>query len=366
MSAIDEVRGCLPGARAPRALWVQAAIAVTVAGCAAPVLQEPPPGPSRAPVDEARVEGIADKPRITGRVLGRSERLLIYQPGPADQLSAIARQFLGNSDLAWTIAEANGGTKVEPGTPLLVPLQPLNPTGVTAERVQTIPILCYHRFGAGGSKMVISPTRFASQLDWLARNGYQVVRLSALTDFLAGQRPLPQRSVVITIDDGYESVHRHAFPLLRQHGFPATLFVYSDFIGAGDALRWPQLQEMLSSGLIDVQSHSKTHRNLIDRAIGETDERYRANLDAEMAVPRDTLQRRLENTKVRHLAYPYGDANAVVIESATRHGYELGLTVVPGANPFYSHPMLLRRTMIFGDLELEGFKARVQTHRSLP
>ena len=92
---------------------------------------------------------------------------------------------------------------------------------------------------------------------------------------------------------------------------------------------------------------------------------YRANLDAEMLVPREVLQRRVSGTRVQHLAYPFGDANMAVLESAARHGYELGLTVVPGPNAFYAQPMLLRRTMIFGDLDLEGFKIKLQTQRSL-
>jgi peptidoglycan/xylan/chitin deacetylase (PgdA/CDA1 family) len=120
---------------------------------------------------------------------------------------------------------------------------------------------------------------------------------------------------------------------------------------------------MLSSGLVDIQSHTKSHRNLTDRMPGETDERYRSNLELELAAPKELLRRRLTGTDVKHLAYPFGDANATVIAAAQREGYELGLTVVPGANPFYAQPMLLRRTMIFGDLEIEGFKAKVQTSR---
>ncbi|WP_088281387.1 polysaccharide deacetylase family protein [Ideonella sp. A 288] len=302
---------------------------------------------------------------VNGQVLGRNDRLLIYRPASGDQLGSIAARFLGSADLAWMLAEANGVTMVEAGSPLIIPLRPLNPLGVTADRVQTVPILCYHRFGTGNSKMIISPARFASQLEWLSRNGYHVVRLADVQGFLSGQQPLPPKSVVITIDDGYESVHRHAFPLLRQYGFPATLFVYSDFIGAGDALRWPQLQEMASSGLVDIQSHSKSHRNLIERLPVETEDRYRANLDAEMTVPRDVLQRRLTGVKIRHMAYPFGDANATVVDSAARNGYELAATVVPGGNAFNAQPLLLRRTMIFGDLDLDGFKSRLQTYRNL-
>ena len=58
-------------------------------------------------------------------------------------------------------------------------------TGIAADHYQTVPILCYHRFGPGNSKMVMAPNRFATQLDWLARNGYTVIRLAELRDFLA-------------------------------------------------------------------------------------------------------------------------------------------------------------------------------------
>ena len=122
---------------------------------------------------------------------------------------------------------------------------------------------------------------------------------------------------------------------------------------------------MQASGLVDVQSHSKSHRNLIERRADETDERYRSNIDTEIRVPRDTLERRLPPLRVRHLAYPFGDANEVVLDSATRHGFELGVTVIPGGNAFFAQALMLRRTMIFGDMTLDAFKARLQISRPL-
>ena len=304
-------------------------------------------------------------PQAAGQVIGRNERLLVYLPAANDTWDGIAERFLGQADLAWVLADANGTHKPEPGPPVVVPLRPLNAPGVHPDRLQLVPILCYHRLGGGNSKMVVSPSNFEAQMAWLARNGYRVVRLSDLAGFLAGEKPLPQRAVVVTFDDGYESVYRHAYPVLKKYGLPATAFVYTDFLGGGDALTWPQLQEMLASGLVDIQSHSKSHRNLIERRPGENDSVYRANIDAEMRVPRETLERRLPPLKVRHLAYPFGDANDIVMDSATRHGFELAATVVPGGNPFYAHPLLLRRTMIFGDMNLETFKSKLVVSRPL-
>ena len=343
--------------------WVAAAL---MAACATP---------SPAPAPEPQVESTAapPSPPAAGRVLGRSERFVIYQPAAGDTLRTIAAQFLGSESRDWVVADFNGVTQAAPERTLAIPLKPFNPIGVYADHYQTVPILCYHRFASGagngggnggGGKMVVSAASFAAQLDWLARNDYRVITLSQLTAFLQGRQALPKRAVVITIDDGYESVHRVALPLLRKHGFPATLFAYTDFIGAADALSWAQLQELVASGLVDVQAHSKSHRNLIERAAADSDEHYRQMLDTEARVPRELLERKLP-VQVRHYAYPYGDANQAVLDALTRQRYQLALTVNPGGNGFFAQPLMLRRTMIYGDLDLAAFKLKLQTARGV-
>jgi peptidoglycan/xylan/chitin deacetylase (PgdA/CDA1 family) len=318
---------------------------------------------TRHPVS-LRDPDISDIAGARGQVLVAMTTFCCIARRRASSLRGIAARFLGNADRAggWprpTRAPA------EVGVPLLVPLRPLNPLGVHADRMQTVPILCYHRLGAGHSKMIVSPANFEAQMTWLVHAGYHVVRLPELSAFLAGEKPLPQRSVVITFDDGYESVYRHAFPVLKRLGLPATAFVYIDFVGGGDALSWPQMQEMLASGLIDIQSHTKSHRNLVERKPGETEDRHRAAVDLELRVPRETLERRLAPLRVRYLAYPYGDADELVLDRAARQGVELAATVIPGGNPFYAQPLLLHRTMIFGDMSLETFKSKLQTSRPL-
>lgn len=327
-------------------------LAVLLAGCSS---LPPPPAPPATAV----------APAVAGEVLGRSERYLIVQPRADDTLRSIAARHLGSAERDWVIGDFNGLSAPLPGRPLVVPLQPPHPHGVQDDRYQTVPILCYHRFGGAPNKMAVSPGNFAAQLDWLARNDYRVIRLSQLIGFLQGREALPKRAVVITIDDGYESVHRHALPALRKHGFPATLFVYSDFVGAGDALSWAQIGELRASGLVDIQAHSKTHRNLIERLAGESDERYRQSLDAELRAPREAIERRLPGQQVRHFAYPYGDANETVLELMTRQQYQIGVTVHPGGNAFFAAPLMLRRTMIFGDHDLDDFKARLQISRGI-
>ncbi|WP_374568594.1 polysaccharide deacetylase family protein [Ideonella sp.] len=323
-----------------------------LAGCSTPSLAPPAPPPVPPQAQAA----------AAGEVIARNDRFAVYLPAAGDDLRSIAARVLGSEERDWVIAEYNQVDRVEPGQPLVVPLKSPNPMGVRGGEYQTVPILCYHRFGAGGGKMTVSAANFAAQLDWLGRNGYRVIRLADLVAYLKGEQGLPKRSVVITIDDGYESVYRVAYPLLRKHGYPATVFVYTDFIGAGDALNWAQLQELSASGLVDIQSHSKSHRNLIERGADETDELYRQSLDTETRVPRELLERRLAEP-VKHYALPFGDANEAVLASLAKQNYTLAVTVNPGGNAFFAQPLMLHRTMIFGDHDLEAFKAKLETSR---
>jgi len=321
-----------------------------------------PPAAHPAPQPAPEAAPAAAPVPAEGVIAGRHERLLVYLPRPHDTTASIAAHFLGSASEAWQIDEANPDLgEPTPGEPLVIPLVPRNPLGVTADGVQSVPILCYHKFGATPSKMTVTPANFAAQLDWLASNGYRVVRLADLAAFQAGKKALPPRSVVITFDDAYESMYRHAYPALKQRGLASTLFVYTDFVGARDAVSWSQMSEMQRSGLVDIQAHSKTHRNLMERAPDESEAAYRKQIDIELKHPRAVIERHLGAgaAKVRHFAYPYGDANAAVLDAMRRHGYEIGVTVVPGSNPFYASPLLLKRIMIYGDHSLDDFIARL-------
>lgn len=324
-----------------------------IAGCA--TAPSPPPVSGPPPVAETET---------LGRVIARNDRFVLYSTGPEDTLASVARRFLGTEKRQWEIADFNAVSRAEPGTVLAIPLRPTNPKGVVPEGYQTVPILCYHRVGSRTSRMVIAPDTFAAQLDYLARNGYRVIRLSDLVDFLQGKGQLPKRAVVITFDDAHISAYQHAYPLLKKYGFPATMFLYTDFLGAKEALNWTQMQEMARSGLIDFQAHSKTHSNLIVRLPGESDQHYRERVDLEIRVPRDLIQRHL-STKVTDYAYPYGDANELVLERLAHADYRLGLTVNPGGNPFFAHPLMLRRTMIFGEHGMDAFKAALQVFKEV-
>ncbi len=339
----------IPGRRLLVALI---ALVAALTGCAAH-----PPGPDRARTD-ARTTATSSR----DGVIAANTRYVIYAPRPEDTLESVATRFLGSATRAWEIAEFNGITSTPTGDAIVVPLEPVNPRGVRPNGYQTIPILAYHRIGTRNSRMVLPPEKFEAQLEYLKRNDYRVIRLSDVPDFLAGKRALPARSVVITFDDGHASVYQHAFPLLMKYGYPATFFLYTDFLGAKEALSWPQIREMAATGLMDFQSHSKTHANLSVRLPGESDRDYRRRLDGEVRVASEAIRRNLQ-VRADYFAYPLGDANQAVLDSLKRGDFTLGLTVNPGGNAFFAHPFLMRRTMVFGEYDLAAFEATLQIAR---
>jgi len=319
---------------------------LVIHGCATPTLVLPPPEPIVH--------------RDVGPLLARDDEFAIVVAGAGDDSAALAQRYLGDARKGWRIAEANGVTEIRPGQTVVIPLQPQNRIGVYADGFQTVPVLCYHRFGSKPSKLTVTPAAFAAQMDYLARNGYHVIPLSQLNDFLEGKEPLPKKSVIITIDDGYRSTYDIAYPILKKHGFPATVYLYSDFVGAGDALNWPQMNEMNASGLIEIQPHSKTHSNLTLRLPDETDAKYRERARREVDAPIGVIKERLSVASASY-AYPYGDVNETIVDMLTRQGVRLGMTVTPGGNGFFAYPYMLRRNMVFGNEDLDAFKAKLIT-----
>lgn len=134
------------------------------------------------------------------------------------------------------------------------------------ERVN-VPILMYHHMDeTGGTDTVISRDGFRAQMELLRSSGYTPVGLDALVAFVDGEGTLPEKPVCVTFDDGYESTYSLAWPILREYGCPATVFVIGVSVGKdtykdGDQAIIPhfgtdQMAEMASSGTMSIQSHT--------------------------------------------------------------------------------------------------------------
>jgi len=295
-----------------------------------------------------------------GGLIGRDDDYAVVVARRGDDVASLAQTYLGDRGKGWWIADFNGGEAIRPGQAVVVPLRMANRVGVHWNSYQTIPILCYHRFGSKASQLTVTPANFEAQMEYLERNGYNVMPLSRLPAFLEGKEALPRKTVVLTIDDGYRSTYEIAYPILKKHGFAATVFLYSDFVGASDALTWAQMKEMADSGLIEIQPHSKTHANLALHLPQETEAKYRDRVRREVDAPINAIQERLGIRSISY-AFPYGDVTEPVLEQLKRQGVSLALTVTPGGNGFFAPPQMLRRSMVFGGDSLDAFKSKLVT-----
>lgn len=278
---------------------------------------------------------------------------VIVQPG--DTLSSLAARYLNDPSLDWRIAEFNGISTLKPGDGVVISLKPLDLGGVTSRGYQTIPVLAYHKFSKHTSdRMTVREDAFEEQMAFLKKNGYRVIRLDDLFEFLKRKRPLPPKSVVITFDDGWRSMYDIAYPVLKRYGYPATLFVSTDLIHpATTMLDWGKIREMSRNG-IDVQCHSRTHRSLGKIENGETLQAYFESIKSELVESAKVIKRQL-GTDVKYLAYPFGDTNSLLIAMLGKLGFQGGLTVVRAGNPFFADEFRVGRSMIYGTFDLKTF-----------
>jgi peptidoglycan/xylan/chitin deacetylase (PgdA/CDA1 family) len=283
-----------------------------------------------------------------------------------DTFSSLSVKYYQDSSWASFLAEYNETESLCPGQPVIIPLKPGKRGGLTLHGYQTVPVLSYHNFSpAESSKMTVSQEMFEQQMRLLKEKGYRVISLDQFFDFLEFKAPLPPKSVVITIDDGWRSMYEIALPIMKKYGYPAALFIYTDLItDTPKTLSWGLLQEMAGQG-IDIQCHTKSHRNLVLPGRKESFKDYFENLQMELSSCKETVKKKL-NREVKYLAYPYGDTNPLVIELARKLGYRGAFTIKRGSNPFFNHDYRVNRSVVYGDYSLSQFEKNLITFQEDP
>ena len=159
----------------------------------------------------------------------QSEDFVVTFAQPGDTPEALAARYLGGADKAWMIEDYTGLHAFSPGQEVVIPRRPWNPAGVTPGGYQIVPILTYHNMAEQAKgRLVLAAASFREQMRYLKANGYRVVSLADFVEFTRLNRQLPQKAVVLTFDDGYRAFKDHAQPVLKELGFTATLFIYTD------------------------------------------------------------------------------------------------------------------------------------------
>jgi peptidoglycan/xylan/chitin deacetylase (PgdA/CDA1 family) len=205
--------------------------------------------------------------------------------------------------------------------------------------MKQVQILMYHRVGdfpgrvkAHGALYCHLP-RFRAQMKLFKLLGYRVISLDEAAAGLRGEAPLPPRPLVLTFDDAYVDFLENAAPVLKAHGYPATVYAVSGLVGKTSSWVAPEGLEpaslMNAAQLRAVQdlgftigSHTVTHPHLAQA----DDARICAEARDSKAALEDIL-----GTRVDHFCYPYGSHDIRAVEAAAAAGYVTGTTCVRAA-----------------------------------
>lgn len=188
-----------------------------------------------------------------------------------------------------------------------------NPMPVQAQAENQAVILQYHHISTATPPVTsLSPESFTQHMDYLENNGFTVLPLEEVISKLRNGISLPDKSAVITFDDGYTSVYDVAFPQLQGRGWPFTVFVTSGLVGSNDRLysTWEQIREMASAGAT-IANHTIDHPYLLDREGNESDARWLERVRTQIVMAEKTIA---QETGQSHklLAYPYGEYNPAI------------------------------------------------------
>lgn len=224
-----------------------------------------------------------------------------------------------------------------------------------------VPILLYHYIEDNQDErdflrtsLATRPYFFDLQMRYLSGHGYQTVSLSDLREALAGRVQLPEKSVILTFDDGFRDHYENAFPILRKYGLKAIVFMIAQHLDLAGNLTETMLREMVDSGTFELGSHTLNHVWLSEVS---RDEARR-----EIFESRRILSERFRYP-VKHFAYPGGFEAPWVIDLVREAGYETAVSTRVGQRQTGGEIWRLKRLKV-GNLGEKEFVDLLEGRRS--
>lgn len=230
-----------------------------------------------------------------------------------------------------------------------IPALSLSATATTQTNATRVPILLYHdvlpviKYPYG-----VSVDNFRAQMDLLAQGGYTTVYLDQVADWIEGKITLPEKSVCITFDGPYEGQFLYAWPILKERGFVAQVYITADWIGTVNHADWHELRKMDASGIQDIENHTINHPNLTSLT--------RDGVIEQITLCNESIRRHLNGKIARHHAYPGGAYNSTVMGILAELGIRTATTVEARAATRSDNLLALPRFGIVPTTSLGTFK----------
>lgn len=227
-----------------------------------------------------------------------------------------------------------------------------------------VTVINYHSFGDYKEIANINITEklFREQLKMLKDNGYTTITEDQLIAYLQGHGRIPEKSVFLTIDDGYESVYKIAYPILKEMGMQATLFVIANDVEIGfrknvPMANWQQIKEMSDSGIIHIGNHTydlhwrgkndtAKHEAMIlnQKKNGEplTNDERRRYIQEDVTKAHQLIEK-YTGKAPKSFAYPYGVYDRIAEQAVKEAGYTIDYSTQGGYNLFGQGTVHIKR-----------------------
>lgn len=207
-----------------------------------------------------------------------------------------------------------------------------------------VPVLMYHHVmplseakEKGNGSLTVDNDTFEKQMSYLNSAGYTSITGLKLAEALINKQALPGKSVVVTIDDGYNDIKTYAYPIAQKYRITLNLMISTGLINNSNYLTWDQIKEMLGSGLIEVYNHTWSHYNLGAAS--------KEKISEEILTAQKQLAEYAGRT-VNIFSYPYGSENNAVYEVLKANNFVAAFSTIPGSIQCDSFILGLHRTRI--------------------
>ena len=213
---------------------------------------------------------------------------------------------------------------------------------------KSIPVLMYHSIDyEKGNELRVPLKNFEEQMKFLKDQGYTTLTLDQLYDFFENNKPVPEKSVAVTFDDGYQDNYTNAYPVIKKYGLKATVFVITSTIDKNaKCLNSSELREMQANGM-DIESHTVNHEELNSLS-------YEKQLETLKKSKNDIEN--LLNKKVYYLAYPVGKWDNNSLKALKNAGYNMAFTTKNSKSNKTDGLYTLNRVRINASTSIDQFK----------
>ncbi|RMG70832.1 MAG: xylanase [Nitrospirae bacterium] len=241
----------------------------------------------------------------------------------------------------------------------------------------------YHHVNPRGNFINVTPERFEKQMEYLAKRGYKTLNTKELYEILHSGREIDHKTLMITFDDGWLDNYLFAFPILKKYSLKAVIFVVTSWIKergirkerielpshrecvelvkegrAGEVmLSWDEIRQMEASGLVDIQSHTHSHRRW-KKEMNEVEQKE--FLMKDLSISKKTIEDRLGKT-CNALCWPWGDNSELSREIALKAGYRMLFTTEKGTNHTAADLLGIKRVVI-GNIGVQSLGKKLFIH----